>query len=1055
MKKLLFILIALMLFGTSTKAQWNQYLTGQESLIRDISVVNDNDIWIKDQNGVQFSITTDGGNSWVTKQFPADMTTNMPGGIYAISATTAYLTVSMGTNKGVYKTTNSGETWTRQTTMFNSANAFPDFVYFWNENEGVAVGDGYSNLNFEIYTTNNGGAQWNSVPSSSLPTAVSDYTYNSNSAFRVVGNSMYFTTNKGKIYKSNDKGLTWQMINTPLTNGDYMSFDFKDANNGLLVNSPSGSNTVLYSTVNGGLSWTIISKPYVYNNIKYIPNLNIYFSTHSIYGLSYSTDNGQTWTIHPSLKDAGLSTVAFNPSGKIFIGGWQYIYNSTNYAGINLSLLNVLPISSNKIDITFSQQVDNVTSQDTANYKVYYKLKPDTATKIYTYPIKVMSATLDDSNKALVHLITGTNFPIDTIQVNTINIFDLSGYSIINKSYNAFWWFIINSLNVSAGNLATLLNSTELSNISNLKITGTIDARDFVTMRDKMPKLAALDLSSANITAYSGIDGSGFSMVSGGPLKIKTLINETGDVPSNLTDCKTKQTVKSTLISYPANEIPVDAFYSYATTSGKRTLYNIVLPSTLTSIGNEAFLYTGLTSINFPQSLKRIGDWAFQGTLLSEVNLPPSVNELGEGSFFSTPNNTSFNVSSDNAFYSSADGVLFSKDKSSLIAFPLIKYSPNYTIPSTVKVIEYGAFYNTFWIGNVIFPSSLSAIKDYGFYGSSLSSLDLSGCNQLQTIGNYAFASTIISSLKLPASIISLGQYVFSNSNISTVDLSKNILLTSIPDYAFYNCTKLTSITLPDLVESLGFGFVIFSESLKDIFINANNPYFSLLDGVLYNKDNSNLLIYPPAKSKPGEYVIPSSINQIGDGAFTNSNFTSINAINSSITSIGRSAFNSSQISSFSFPKTLTEIVKLAFANCPNLLLFKIANPIPPTLGVTVFYNSNISNCTLDVPISSMSVYQAADQWKDFVNIVEDASALPSIFDESITIFPNPVNETLRIKGLKTRSIVKICDLNGNDLFTKFIFGDEFISVGWLTKGMYLMKIISSNGMAVRKIIKN
>jgi uncharacterized protein (TIGR02145 family) len=432
MKKIFTILAAIMLLSLPTNAQWKQYLTGQNSLIDKICVVNDNVIWITDQFGEEFSITTDGGNNWVTKSFPAVISSNSPGGLSAVSATTAFIVVSNGTTtKGIYKTDNSGDTWEKQATGFTQDSPFPDFVYFFNENDGLAVGDAYPNPNFEIYTTSNGGNQWDLVTVSNMPAGNSEWTFSSNKIFRAIGNSFYFLTDKGRIFKSNDKGLSWTVINTPSTDGGNLQFDFKDENNGLLSNYPYE----LYSTADGGQNWTLINTSDFYKNIKYIPSENAYFSTHHVYGLSYSTDNGQTWNIHSSLKNAGLQAVDFTPSGKIFIGGWNYVYSSMNYDGVNLALSQTEITGAANVEITFTASVDVQSSQDTANYRLYYSS--------YNPPqrINVLSATLDNSNKSLVHLVTETIIPGDTITIFVSNVDDLIGFPVINsasKSTNVY-----------------------------------------------------------------------------------------------------------------------------------------------------------------------------------------------------------------------------------------------------------------------------------------------------------------------------------------------------------------------------------------------------------------------------------------------------------------------------------------------------------------------------------------------------------------------------------------------------------------------------------------
>ena len=108
------------------------------------------------------------------------------------------------------------------------------------------------------------------------------------------------------------------------------------------------------------------------------------------------------------------------------------------------------------------------------------------------------------------------------------------------------------SINVTtAGTLSTLITATEANTVTNLTVTGNIDARDVAYMRDKILLLSVLDLSTAKIKAYTGIDG----------------------------------TYELATIAYPANELPLCAFYNASTLSYKFSLTSIKLPTTLTSIG--------------------------------------------------------------------------------------------------------------------------------------------------------------------------------------------------------------------------------------------------------------------------------------------------------------------------------------------------------------------------------------------------------------------------------------------------------------------------------------
>ncbi|HSH20309.1 MAG TPA: leucine-rich repeat protein, partial [Draconibacterium sp.] len=125
------------------------------------------------------------------------------------------------------------------------------------------------------------------------------------------------------------------------------------------------------------------------------------------------------------------------------------------------------------------------------------------------------------------------------------------------------------TVNVTAGSLTTLLTAEELSSITYLIITGTIDARDFKTMRDSMPLLSEIDLSNVTVTSYVGTEGTG------------------GEYETN----------------YLANEIPFAAFVDVITEIGKTSLNSIMLPINITSIGTGAFYNcSGLKSISIPAS---------------------------------------------------------------------------------------------------------------------------------------------------------------------------------------------------------------------------------------------------------------------------------------------------------------------------------------------------------------------------------------------------------------------------------------------------------------------
>lgn len=422
---------------TKINAQWVQIKTEESSLIDRISIVDDDIMWIGSQNKNSVSYTTDGGESWYKKDLPESMAGKI-GGISATSSTTAYCVVSQG-EKGIYKTINSGDNWVKQSTGFNNNSAFPNFIHFWNENDGVVIGDAYPNEYFEIYTTNDGGEQWNLVPNENMPSAwptkpdgYSEWSYNGHKYFNVRNNTFYFITNRGRIFISDDKGLNWSVVDGPIASGGDMSVDFKDSDNGLVSFSQKNSEGTVFkyvfSTTDGGQNWNTINTNTSIRFLKYMPTEGVYFGTNR-QGLVVSNDDGVSWEKNQSIsfEDTSLGGIAISTTGKVLIGGWGDIFYSTNQSGINPYISEVSVTSSTTLDINFSENVELSSSQNINNYEILF----GTAKKLQN--IVIVSATRDNNN-SIVHLVTQDNLPNSEVTIKVKDIKDVNGYSVINTS---------------------------------------------------------------------------------------------------------------------------------------------------------------------------------------------------------------------------------------------------------------------------------------------------------------------------------------------------------------------------------------------------------------------------------------------------------------------------------------------------------------------------------------------------------------------------------------------------------------------------------------------
>ena len=259
--------------------------------------------------------------------------------------------------------------------------------------------------------------------------------------------------------------------------------------------------------------------------------------------------------------------------------------------------------------------------------------------------------------------------------------------------------------------------------------------------------------------------------------------------------------------------------------------------------------------------------------------------------------------------------------------------------------------------------------------------------------------------------------------------------------------------------------------------MDANNSTYSSKNGVLFNKNQTSLILYPLGNTAttytiPGtvtsieefafhnnviltSVIIPNSVTTIGQDAFSGcSKLTKLNIPNS-VTSIGGYAFFLSGLTSVNIPGSIVNIEGSAFLSCTDLTSIYAYNPKPSaiTLGSSVFDGISKTTCTLYVPKGSKALYLAADQWKDFANIVEfNPTAVNTPNSIHIKIIINPVTKEIQIQGLETPSNVSVYNLSGKlCLIAKIATGDVLHTQSF-TEGIYLIKINTGTEIFTQKI---
>ncbi len=472
------------------------------------------------------------------------------------------------------------------------------------------------------------------------------------------------------------------------------------------------------------------------------------------------------------------------------------------------------------------------------------------------------------------------------------------------------------------------------------------------------------------------------------------------------------QSLKSVLLPTNIQEIPERMFSSCSFTELDLSQYK-----ELTYIGYNAFAYNEyLENIIFPDSLYSIGYNAFTGCAsLKSVDIPASVVYIESDAFMDCTALESFNVSQDNEYYTSVDGVLFNKDKTTLMLYPSGK-SGKYVVPAGVTKINDSAFNNCDgltvvdlskcanleYIGDNAFNScsnietidfsqcpKLSYIGEGVFYDCiNLETVNFEKCTNLETIGNRAFQNTAVSSLELPESIKTIDNGAFSScSKLTIVNFEECTNLETIGDSAFYNCDSLTEIDLSNCtnlsaieynafgycdglesvdlsnctsLESAGSYLFYYCKNLKTVNMSGCEKLQSLPYGMFYNCSALTSVNFSGC----------AKLSSINNNAFYNctnlatldlSNCTSLASISSSMLS----SCSNLQNVNLSGCSSITSIPDSMFSGRAQLTTVTLPSTVT-SIGSKAFYNCsklsaiNLSECTNLEAIGGSAFYNCA-----------------------------------------------------------------------------------------------
>lgn len=309
---------------------------------------------------------------------------------------------------------------------------------------------------------------------------------------------------------------------------------------------------------------------------------------------------------------------------------------------------------------------------------------------------------------------------------------------------------------------------------------------------------------------------------------------------------------------------------------------HLLIPETIdgymvTSIGEKAFsLSPKLKTILLPNTLTSIGDLAFENSTVAYVNIPASVVHVGVNPFRSCENLEYVHVEQDHPVFEFVGGVLYNQKEKKAIAYLWRSGLPRDValLPGTTSIGDYA--FSGQPLNQIVFPDTLMEIGNKAFSGSSLYSVTIPDsvisigdgafreCRNLRsvtmetairTIGHYAFYESPLSgAMVLPEGLETIGQYAFSFTNLQSVVIPGS--LKTIGD-AFCNCASLTSVTINEGVEHMGDGAFSQCSVLTELVIPEG-----VLDIGDYAVQDCGALVI----------TLPSSLTDIGFRSFRNNN---------------------------------------------------------------------------------------------------------------------------------------------------------------------------------------
>lgn len=501
-------------------------------------------------------------------------------------------------------------------------------------------------------------------------------------------------------------------------------------------------------------------------------------------------------------------------------------------------------------------------------------------------------------------------------------------------------------------------------------------------------------------------------------------------------------------LATPINHISTNPFAMNSTYTASAVSNEVLTYGDLTYeiIDGEVSIidcYEKVTEVVIPSEIEgvtvtRIDSFAFYScSNLISITIPNSVTtNISNFSFNDCTSLTSINVDDNNQYYSNIDGVLFNKDKTTIIAYPIGKTSMEYEIPNSVTTISESAFYYCSNLTKVTIPDSVTSIESFAFNKcSALTAITIP--DSVSKVGDFAFSycDKLIS-----ITVDKNNQYysdidgaLFNKDNTTILQYPGGKLLQEyeIPNSvariggnAFCGSINLSSIIIPSSVTGF-YDYSPFSTcpNLTSIFVDEDNQHYSDIDGVLFNKSKTILIRYPHFKSGT-EYEIPNSVTRIMDFAFSEcNNLTSIKIPNSVTSIIGWTFSFCDNLESITIPDSVTTIEYGTFHYCKNLKSVTIPNSVNRIEGMAFTSCEKLETITIPASVISIDDYAFDNDYLKTIYGYKGSTAETYANENEITFIPLDVE--FEMGDLNGDGVVDSADII---ILKQAIYGNQKLS---------------------------